>query len=206
MPAVDVPDPVRATGSRLLPVLPLDDVCLFPGASLALIPDTPAALAAARLAVRAGGQLLALARREAHAGPRDLHAVGTLAAVLSIQALPPHEHRVELDGVSRARAETLVGVDLLVAEAVPIEEGDEADEWGPAVEALARYLHTHADLRAFLEQQRRSTEAMSWVNLACQHLPITPSARQKLLEASAPERCLKISRGLDALLRKEHTT
>ena len=44
---------------------------------------------------------------------------------------------------------------------------------------------------------------MSWVNLACQHLPITATARQKLLEASAPERCLKISRGLDALLRKE---
>ena len=46
---------------------------------------------------------------------------------------------------------------------------------------------------------------MSWVNLACQHLPITASARQRLLESSAPERCLKISRGLDALLRKEHS-
>ena len=96
-----------------------------------------------------------------------------------------------------------MGVDLLIAEAVAIEEGDEGDEWGPAVEALARYLHAHADLRAFLEEQRRSTEPMSWVNLACQHLPITATARQKLLEASALERCLKISRGLDALLRKE---
>ena len=44
---------------------------------------------------------------------------------------------------------------------------------------------------------------MAWVNLACQHLPITATARQKLLEADAAERCLKISRGLDALLRKE---
>ena len=44
---------------------------------------------------------------------------------------------------------------------------------------------------------------MSWVNLACQHLPITASARQKLLEANAADRCLKISRGLDALLKKE---
>jgi len=44
---------------------------------------------------------------------------------------------------------------------------------------------------------------MSWVNLACQHLPITASARQKLLEAGAPERCQRIGRGLDALLRKE---
>jgi ATP-dependent Lon protease len=205
MPVVDAPDPVRGTESRLLPVLPLDDLCLFPGASLTVLLDGPAALSAARLAVRSGGHLLALARREAHSGPRDLHALGTIAAVLSLQALSPAQHRAELDGVSRARAEVLLGADVLIAEAVPLDEGDEGDEWGPAVEALARYLHAHADLRAFLEGQRRSAEAMSWVNLACQHLPITASARQKLLEASAPERCLKISRGLDALLRKEHT-
>ena len=205
MPAVDDPDPVRATGSRLLPVLPLDDICLFPGASLVLVVDKPAALAAAQLAERSGGQLLVLGYREARAGPRDLHAVGTVASVRSIQAVAPVEHRVELDGVSRARVETLLGVDVLIAEAVPLEEGDEGDEWGPAVEALARYLHAHADLRAFLEGQRRTAEPMSWVNLACQHLPITATARQKLLEASAPERCLKISRGLDALLRKEQT-
>jgi hypothetical protein len=44
---------------------------------------------------------------------------------------------------------------------------------------------------------------MAWVNLACQHLPIAATARQKLLEAAAAERCQKISRGLDALLKKE---
>jgi ATP-dependent Lon protease len=194
---------VGTARSRLLPVLPLHDVCLFPGASLVAALDRPAALAAAQRAGRSEGHLLALAQREPAAGPRDVHSIGTVALVRSIQTVSPHEHHVELDGVSRARAETLVGVDLLIAEAVPIEEGDEGDEWGPAVEALARYLHAHAELRAFLEKQRRTTESMSWVNLACQHLPITATARQKLLEASAPERCLKISRGLDALLRKE---
>ena len=206
MTAVDAPGPMRVTGSRLLPVLPLEDVCLFPGASLALVLGRPAAVSAALLASRCGGHLLALARRENGAGPRDLHSVGTIAAVREIQSLSPLEHRAELDGLSRARADMLVGTDVLVAEAVPLEEGDEADEWGPAVEALARYLHAHSDLRAFLDQQRRTTEAMSWVNLACQHLPITGSARQKLLESNAPERCLRISRGLDALLRKEQTT
>jgi Lon protease-like protein len=206
MPGVDDPDSVRATGSRLLPVLPLDDVCLFPGASLALVLDRPAALSAAQLAERSGGELLVLGYRESRAGPRDVHAVGTVARVRSIRAVAPVEHRLELDGVFRARVETLLGADVLVAETVPIPEGDEGDEWGPAVEALARYLHAHADLRAFLEGQRRSAEPMSWVNLACQHLPITATARQRLLEASAPERCLKISRGLDALLRKEHSS
>ena len=94
-------------------------------------------------------------------------------------------------------------MDPWVAEATPLSEGDPGDDWGPAVEALARYLHAHADLRSFLDQQRRSADAMSWVNLACQHLPITATARQRLLEAPAADRCRKIGRGLDALLRKE---
>ena len=179
-------------------------MCLFPGASLVATLDRPAALSAGQLAERSDGHLLALAQREPasgsarraldrHRGPRPVHPgrLAPRAAASSSTASPAPAPR------------PLVGVDLLIAEAVPIDEGDEGDEWGPAVEALARYLHAHAELRAFLEKQRRSTESMSWVNLACQHLPITASARQKLLEASAPERCLRISRGLDALLRKE---
>jgi ATP-dependent Lon protease len=190
-------------GSRLLPVLPLDDVCLLPGASLSLVLQKPVSLAAVQLASRTGDSLLALARRDAEAGPRELHAVGTIAAVRGLHAVTPLEQRVELDGLARARATLLFGTDLIVAESTPLEEGDAGDEWGAAVEALARYLHAHPDLRSFLEAQRRSADAMSWVNLACQHLPITASARQRLLEASPAERCLKISRGLDALLRKE---
>ncbi len=204
MRVVDELDNVRAIGSCLLPVLPLDDACLFPGASLVLAVHNPAALSAVRLAERTGGHLLVLGYRESHGGPRDLHSVGTLAELRSIRTMAPLEHEVELDGASRLHVETLLGADVLVAETVPIAEGDAGDEWGPAVEALARYLHAHAPLRDFLEKQRRSAEPMSWVNLACQHLPIAASARQKLLESSAPERCLKISRGLDALLRKEH--
>jgi ATP-dependent Lon protease len=204
---LDVPDLVTTAASQLVPVLPLKDVCLFPGASLALVVDRPPTVSAVHMAIRTGGVLLALGQREVgatSAGPRDLQSLGTLAAVREAHVLSPLELRVEMDGIARARAVTLVGVDLLLAEAETVPEGDAGDEWGPAVEALARYLHAHADLRAFIDQQRRSGDAMSWVNLACQHLPITASARQRLLEASAAERCTKISRGLDALLRKEH--
>ncbi len=197
--------PETGTRSLLLPVLPLDDVCLLPGASLSLVLDRPASVTAAQLAERTGHRLLALARRDHEAGPRELHAVGTVAELRADHALAPLEQRVELDGLSRARVSLLVGSDVLVAEAQALAEGDAGEEWGSAVEALARYLHAHADLRSFLEAQRRSADAMSWVNLACQHLPITASARQKLLEASAAERCQKISRGLDALLRKEQS-
>ncbi len=200
-------EPAEATppvaGTLLLPVLPLDDVCLLPGASLSIVVSLPAAATAVQIATRTGDRLLALARREP--GRRELHEVGTIAALRGLHTLSPLEHRVELDGLTRARVSLLLGVDALVAEAVPLLEGDAGEEWGAAVEALARYLHAHADLRSYLERQRRSGDAMSWVNLACQHLPITASARQKLLEANAPDRCLKISRGLDALLKKEQT-
>ena len=196
----------RDTATQLVPVLPLNDVCLFPGASLTVLVDQPGAATAVEIATRTGGLLLALARREGSDGPRDLHSVGTLAQVRECETTAPLEHRLELDGLSRAQVQQLIGADVLVAEVTTLPEGDESDESGPAVEALARYLHAHRELRGFLEQQHRSGSPLSWINLACQHLPITGSARQKLLEANAPERCAKISRGLDALLRKEQST
>jgi ATP-dependent Lon protease len=195
------PGPV-GQANVLLPVLPLPDVCLFPEASLNLIATTTPALRGLEMALRSGKHALAVAQKDT-TGARDLHDVGTVAEVSALERMPDGTRRVEIDGLRRARVVTLLGIDTLVAEAELLDEGEAGDEWGPAVEALARYLHAHAELRAFLEQQRRSREPMAWVNLACQHLPIAASARQKLLEAVAAERCQKISRGLDALLRKE---
>jgi ATP-dependent Lon protease len=200
---VDDPDPGLPAPSRLVPVLALADGCLFPGGSRSLVVSHPASVAAVRMAARTGGVLLVVARRERGTGPRDVHSIGTLAGLRDTRELAPHELHVELDARERARIDTLVGTDLLVAQVSVVPDGDEGDEWGPAVEALARYLHGHADLRSFLEGQRRSGDPMSWVNLACQHLPITASAQQRLLDATAAERCAKIARGLDALLRKE---
>lgn len=185
-----------------LPVLALPDVCLFPEASLTLVLTTAGAQKAIEIAGRTGGQIVALAQRDA-AGSRELQTVGTFATVAEQVTLEDGALRVELDGHRRGRSVTLVGLEAMVAEIEPLDEGDPGDEWGAAVEALARYLHAHPDLRSFLDQQRRSQEPMAWVNLACQHLPITVTARQKLLECGAGERCLKISRGLDALLRKQ---
>ena len=185
-----------------LPVLALGEVCLFPESSLAMIVTAPAGQLAVELAGRTGGRLLAVANRESGGSARDVSAIGTIAE-LSADDPVNGGRRIELDGVQRARVHSVIGVEVLVAEVETLEEGDAGDEWGAAVEALARYLHAHQELRSFLDQQRRSKNPMSWVNLACQHLPITASARQKLLDSPAPDRCRKISRGLDALLRKE---
>jgi ATP-dependent Lon protease len=190
----------------LLPVLPLREQCLFPEASLALLLATPAMLRAVDIAARTGGRLVAVALKDHSGNGRELHDVGTIATISEDRTTGDGERRVELDGLERARLLTVLGVDTLVAETERLDEGDPGDEWGGAVEALARYLHAHAELRSFLDQQRRSKEPMAWVNLACQHLPITATARQKLLESDAGDRCVKIGRGLDALLRKEQAS
>jgi len=190
------------TANVVMPVVPLPDVCLFPEASLNLIVTTTPALRGLEMALRSGKHALAVAQKDS-SGARDLQEVGTVAEVSTVEKVPDGTRRVELDGLRRARIVTLLGIDTMVAEAQLLDEGEAGDEWGAAVEALARYLHAHAELRAFLDQQRRSREPMAWVNLACQHLPIAATARQRLLEAPAAERCQKISRGLDALLRKE---
>jgi Lon protease-like protein len=184
----------------LLPVLPLRDSCLFPEASLTTLVSVPAVVRAVEMAQRTGGLLFAVQSRDQG---RELQPVGTLAHLREQLTIENATLRVELDGSERARVLSVIGVETQVAEVETLTDGDEGDDWGPAVEALARYLHAHPDLRSFLDQQRRSGGPMSWVNLACQHLPIAASARQKLLEASAAERCQKIARGLDALLRKE---
>jgi ATP-dependent Lon protease len=184
----------------ILPVLPIADACLFPASSLQAVVSAPAGVLAVEIAQRTGRRLLVTGYKDPVNGL--LHEVATVAALTS-EAQLPDGFSVELDGVSRARLVTIVRAGAIMAEAELLPDGDAGDEWGPAVEALARYIHAHADLRDFLEKQRRSAEPMAWVNLACQHLPITASARQRLLEADASDRCLKISRGLDALLRKE---
>ncbi len=198
-----------ASGHLLLPLLPLKDLCLFPEASLGLVVERPGALSAVEIASRGPKLLLAVSQSDPTAvnpPAREVHSVGTVASLTEDLALKEGGRRVELDGLRRGRIVNLIGLDPLIAEVQPLDEGDAGDQWGAAVEALARYLHAHADLRSFLDQQRRSKEPMAWVNLACQHLPITTTARQKLLEADAVGRCLKISRGLDALLRKEQSS
>ena len=203
---MDEPQSDTTPDTRLVPVLPLKDVSLFPGASLAVVVSRSRAVSAIRTAERCDSPLIALAQHDPAAddpGLQGLHRVGTLATVREALTVTPMEVRLEVDGFARARVREIIGTQMLVAETVTLSEEDEGDEAGPAIEALARYLHAHPDLRGFLDGQRRSSDSMAWVNLACQHLPITATARQKLLEATTVERCTMISRGLDALLRKE---
>src|SRR5688572_19608145 len=99
------------------------------------------------MAARTGGRGLGVGTRRDPAAARDGHHLGTVAEIAA-NAATDIGRRIELDGTQRARVVSLVGVDVLVAESTILEDGDAGDDWGAAVEALARYLHAHADQRA----------------------------------------------------------
>ena len=185
---------------RLLPVVPLEDACLFPESSLEVGDPPTHVLRAIEIASRTGGEVVAVALRSAEG--RELFDVGTIATVAELTTTDEMT-LLELDGHRRARIVTLFGTDVLVAEIEETPEGEAGDGWDGAVEILARFVHTHPKLRAFLDKRRRSSDPMSWVNLVCQHLPIRLATRQQLLECGAEERCQRIGRVLDALLTKE---
>jgi ATP-dependent Lon protease len=175
---------------EIRPVLPLRDACLFPGASLGLVVARAATVRAVDIALRSGERILALAQRDADLpapSARDMHGLGTLARIEAKVEQPDGNFRVELDGIQRASVVTLVGLDTMVAEVEPLEEGESGDDWGAAVEALARYIHAHGELKDFLDKQRRASEPMAWVNLARSSSSRTPpSAASRSAGASTP--------------------
>jgi ATP-dependent Lon protease len=185
---------------RLVPVVPLEEACLFPESSLEIADPATHVLRALEVAQRVDGEVVAIALRSAEG--RELHDVGTIATIAELTTTDEMT-LLELDGHRRARVVHVYGTDVLVAEIEEIPEGAVGEAWDGAVEVLARFVHTHPKLRAFLDKRRRSNDPMAWVNLVCQHLPIRVATRQQLLECMAEERCQRIGRVLDALMQKE---
>src|SRR5512139_2429704 len=99
---MDSPVAETPTATQLLPLLPLRDTCLFPGASLSVALDAPIAAAAVQMALRTGGTLVDGGRREDEEGPHAFQPVGTVAVVHDPGTASAHEHRVEVDGLTRA--------------------------------------------------------------------------------------------------------
>ena len=129
-----------SAGGRLLPVLPLRDLVVFPGMTVPLIVGRPGSQAAAGQAWEGERSLVLVTQRTSTATRPDastLHEVGTLSTVLQLVQLPDGNLKVLVEGRDRVR---LAGVDrsdeLVVAEVEVLSDLPVADAEAAAAEVV----------------------------------------------------------------------
>src|SRR5690606_29998499 len=94
--------------SRVLPVLPLRDVVVFPHMVIPLFVGREKSIRALDIAVEGDKHILLVAQKAADTddpAAADLHEIGTMAQVLQLLKLPDGTIKVLVEGLSRARAE-----------------------------------------------------------------------------------------------------
>jgi ATP-dependent Lon protease len=87
-----------------LPAIPIRDMVLFPGARVPFVVGRSASVKTLELAIKAGDHLLMLTQKDAKVeapGQDDLYAIGTLALVESVIALPKDYYKVGVKGIGR---------------------------------------------------------------------------------------------------------
>src|SRR5512138_2077478 len=133
-----MPSSNRPRGSeRVLPLIPLRDVVVFPHMVIPLFVGRDKSIAALEEAMAADRDILLATQKEARVndpGPGDIHDVGTVGAIIQLLKLPDATVKVLVEGRSRARLKTYLASDryfLVRAEDIP-----EAPEPGPETKAL----------------------------------------------------------------------
>ena len=121
--AADVPNAV--------PVLPLRDVVVYPHMVIPLFVGREKSILALDQAMKGDKQILLIAQKAADVDdPKadDLYRVGTLATILQLLKLPDGTVKVLVEGVARARVDSLLAAEFFAAQLVPMLDIDVYDE------------------------------------------------------------------------------
>ncbi len=179
--------------SRVLPVLPLRDVVVFPHMVIPLFVGREKSIRALDIAVEGDKHILLVAQKAADTddpAAADLHEIGTMAQVLQLLKLPDGTIKVLVEGLSRARAEGVHERDgALYANAVEVESNDDREE--REVQAIVRsllslfeqYIKTNRKLPPELLQTLSGIEEPERLaDTVAAHLGVRLADKQKLLE------------------------
>ncbi|MFT7580657.1 MAG: ATP-dependent Lon protease [Myxococcota bacterium] len=133
----------RGTKARLVPMLPLRDIIVFPYMVVPLFVGRDKSIAALEQAMEGDKEILLSAQKKAKTNdpsPDDIFKVGTLGTIIQLLRLPDGTIKVLVEGKRRARIKRFVPNEdyfLVEAEDVP-EEQDASVE----VEALMRQIQS----------------------------------------------------------------
>src|SRR5919106_3989785 len=125
--------------TRLLPILPLRDIVVFPQRIVPLFVGREKSVAALEAAMSSDKELFLVAQLDPAEDDPDrdaLYDLGVIATAMQMLKLPDGTVRVLVEGVKRARLVNLVERDGYVA--AEIEDVEEEGSGGPEAQALMR--------------------------------------------------------------------
>jgi ATP-dependent Lon protease len=177
---------------RILPLLPLRDIVVFPRMSVPLFVGRDRSVAALEAAQAGDGLILLSAQLDPGANDPaedEIHLVGTVSRVLQMVRLPDQTVKVLAEGLFRARVAHFLPNDAYFK--VSAEELPDEPVEGPEGEALLRSLHASFDAYQRLSkkvpaetvsQVAAVTEPSALSDTVPPHLPLRLEDRQELLE------------------------
>jgi len=191
--------------SRVLPLLPLRDVVVFPHMVIPLFVGRPKSIKALEAAMEEGKNVVLVAQKSAakdEPAPEDLYAVGTVSTILQMLKLPDGTVKVLVEGVHRASiVRVLTEKANFEAEVDPVAT-DEADS--TEIEAMRRTLLTQFDQYVKLNKKipPEVLTSLSGIDGAgrlsdtiAAHLPLKLEQKQQILEM------YEVARRLEQLLQ-----
>ena len=185
--------PISEQERLILPVLPLRDVVVFPHMVIPLFVGRDKSIRALDIAMEGDKRILLVAQKSAETddpGAGDLHPIGTLAQVLQLLKLPDGTIKVLVEGLVRARVDSVSEEDgALSGNAEPIDSAETREP--REVEAIARslmsmfeqYIKTNRKLPPELLQTLSGIDDPSRLaDTIAAHLGVRLGDKQKLLE------------------------
>jgi len=184
------------TSRRVVPLLPLRDIVVFPHMVVPLFVGRAKSIQALEDAVGGGRELLLAAQKQAgqdDPGADDIYRIGTLGSIIQLLRLPDGTVKVSVEGKSRARIVSFAGDDPYFS--CEIEELPDAEEGSAEGEALVRTIHSTFEHYVKLNKKVPPELLNSIASIQTEgkladivvgHLNLKLEERQKLLETTDP--------------------
>ena len=206
-----------ANETRILPLLPLRDIIVFPHMVVPLFVGREKSIASLEEAMAGGKDVLLSAQKLAKTNdpkPNDIFEVGTIGTIIQLLRLPDGTVKVLIEGKSRARiTQYLETGELFRVEAEEIVEGfDESAD----IEALIRQVHTafesYVKLNKRIPPEMQMTvsaieEPSKLADTIVAHLNLKLEDKQNILETDNPitrlERLLELMQAELEILQVE---
>ena len=175
-----------------IPLVPLRDVVIFPGVVTPLFVGREVSINSLQKAMADDKSVMLVAQRKPNTeNPtlKDLYSVGTVSTILQLIKLPDGTFKVLVEGIKRAKLDSLKEVNSLYESKVDVLEESEMDEdlkksYLNTLQSQFRDLSkTSQKIRPEIVNQIRSVERLEkLIDTLVGHLSLAISDRQILLE------------------------